>query len=247
MTWNILRKAQQLGRAAFYYQKPLGTARDSLLAYWPLWDVTGTAIPDISGKARNGTATGFDLLYPGIGDGRSCPNLDGVNDLGNVYSAGLAGDFNGAEGSLMAWFKVSGSGVWTDGIQRQIARFAVDANNRATILKSSSNNVLSYQYIAGGVASAPLATSISSLVWNCMLLTWSKSADQVKGFLNGVQVDTTKTGLGVFAGTLVSSGASIGSSSGSAAGNVWSGTLAHVALWSIALTAAQVAYLSKVA
>ncbi len=227
-----------------YYRKVL--ACGGLIGYWPLWEVSGATIGECSGRGHSGTATGFDLLYPGIGDGRSCPYLDGVNDLGNVYSAGLASDFNGAEGSLMAWFKVGGAGVWTDGIQRQIVRFAVDANNRVTILKSSSNNTLSYQYIAGGVASAPLVSSFSSLAWNCTLLTWSKSADQVKAYLNGVQVDTTKTGLGVFFGTLVSSGASIGSSSGTVPGNVWSGTLAHVALWATVLTAAQIDNLAKV-
>jgi len=60
-------------------------------------------------------------------------------------------------------------------------------------------------------------------------------------------VSTTQTGLGVWAGSLTDNdGCMIGSDDGAAPSDVWSGYLAHVALWSSALSAATITTLASV-
>ena len=66
------------------------------IAYWPLSEASGTTIVDASGNARNGAYTAVTLGQAGIGDGRTSASFDGSTSFGDLYSASLAGAFNGA-------------------------------------------------------------------------------------------------------------------------------------------------------
>jgi hypothetical protein len=232
-----------LAKTADYSKKILATSYGNLIGYWPLAEVSGSTITDLSSRSHNGTATGFDLLYPGIGDGRSCPNLDGVNDNGNIYSAGLASDFDGQEGAVSLWLRVSGVGVWSDATFRNSLTLRVDANNQLLVRKSTTNNILQGLYIAGGTTKTVNITT-SSIGWLHLAITWSKSGDQVGVYLNGALQGSLLTGLGTWAGSLASNSAVIGAVSTTPT-NVWSGTIAHVALWTTPLSTAQIANLAR--
>jgi hypothetical protein len=229
-----------------YSRKVLSTASGNLIGYWMLDEVSGTTLRDRSNNGNNGVSTGFDLLYPGIGDGRSCPNLDGVNDCGNIYSAGLAGVFNGAEGTVALWLRMASAGVWSDATARSAVTLRADSNNRVNIQKATGTNNMQIFYVANSVSkSASLAVGPGT-GWFHMALTWSKAADQVKAYVNGVQTGTTLTGLGTWAGSLDSARVTLGAGASDVIVSVWSGNLAHVALWTTPLTAAQIANLAKV-
>lgn len=227
-----------------YAQKVLATAPASLLAYWPLWEASGSVASDISGNARNGAYTGVDLGSPGIGDGRTSPYFDAVNDYCNVHSAALASAFNGAEGSMACWCKVFSSSVWTDATSRRLLQFRVDANNFVNLGRTAANNQLQCQYIAGGTSKA-VTVATSTLNWFLFGVTWSKSADQVIVYVNGAQSGATQTALGTWAGSLSSTRCLIGADI-TTPGAVWNGYLAHTTLWSTPLTAAQIAALAVV-
>lgn len=227
-----------------YYKKVIGIS-SGLIAYWPLWETSGTTINDVSGKRRNGTSTGFDLNYPGIGDGRSAPNLDGVSDYGNVYSTGFASDFNGQEFTISLWAKVANSGVWADGTNRRAIFLQADANNSVRFTKGTSANNLSWAYTASGTTKSVSKSSVSSLGWLHLAITVSKSGDQLKAYYNGVQEGATMTGLGTFAGSLSSTITVIGAGN-TTPNNIWSGSLAHIAIWTTILSASAIATLARV-
>lgn len=216
----------------------------SPIAYWPLADPSGTVATDASGNGRNGTYSGVTLGVPGIGDGRTAASFNGTSSFCNVYSTSLRDAFGTAEGSIAVWFKVSGSGVWTDGAVRRIVSFQVDAGNRAYMEKPSGSNVLTLNYNAGSTNKTITKTSFSATGWTHICMTWSKSADRFAAYINGV-IEPTQTGLGTWAGTLLSTNCNIGANATTPT-SLWSGNLAHVAVFNRPLTANEIFALSSV-
>lgn len=225
-----------------YSQRVLRTRPANLIAYWPLSEAVGSVAYDLSGNSRNGAYTGVDLGQPGIGDFLPSPMFDGANDYVNVYSAGLAGAFNGNEGTLLVWAKVGSAGIWTDGTARCIVQIRVDASNKLYFLHTTVSGQIEVVYAAGGTANARLVTGQSSVAWQSYAISWSKSANEVRVYLNGSQQGAALTGLGAWVGVLASTVTIIGATSTTPTG-VWSGWVAHAVIWSVALTPAEIARL----
>lgn len=229
-----------------YSQIVQNTARANLLAYWPMAEASGVVALDESGNSRPGAYTAVTLGSAGIGDGRTAASFDGSTSYNNVYTASLAGAFSGAEGSFSIWGKVASAGVWTDGINRRMILFQVDANNRVGINKAVANNEIDILYVAGGTSKSAGVTSFSPTGFFQIGLTWSASGDAVKLYVNGVQSGSTLTGLGIFAGALSLTQTIIGSLNTGAAAQVWSGLMADAAVWNTPLTSAQMLALATV-
>ncbi len=225
-----------------YQRKVLIVSPIPPIGYWPMAEPSGGVALDASGNMRHGAYTSATLGQPGRGDGRTSVLFNGTSSTNNAYSASLAGAFNGAEGSLCGWFKVSGAGVWTDATTRRLAYFFVDSSNRVSILRTATNNQLSAFYLAGGTNKSVNFTA-SSLDWFHVAITWSKSADQVKVYLNGIQQGATQTGLGTWAGALASSTVRFGSATG---GEFWSGFGQDGEARDYALSPGQIAELAAV-
>jgi hypothetical protein len=225
-----------------YLKKVLNIDRANLILYHPMNELSGGVAIDKSSEGNDGAYTGVDLGQPGIGDGFTCPLFDGANDYNNAFSAGLASDFDGEEGSFAAWVRVSAAGVWTDGIKRDVARFRVDVNNIVEIYKSTSNNVINLSYISGGVTKNRSFTALTSTDWIHFALTWSKSGDESRYYMDGAEHGSGKhSGLGAWAGAITT--AFIGALSGAPL-NVWDGWLAHPGLWKAQLNSDKVAKLA---
>jgi len=197
-----------------------------------------TAVDEVNSPSWAGTYNGgITLGQTGIGDGSTCPLFDGVDGYVNVFSAALQGAFNGAEGSVMAYARMSGAGVWTDGITRVIVHCQADGYNYVNILKlNTPNNTLRWRYVANDVVEAVTLVTTSA-EWMCVALTWSKAAEEVKAYYNGVQTGVTQVALGVWAGNIAT--ALIGSFNVTPL-LLWSGREAHVALWDRVLSPSEV-------
>lgn len=215
-----------------------------LIAHWPNDELVGVTAGDLSGHGRNGIYTGVTLEQTGIGDGKTAASYNGTTSYTNVYSTSLRDAFSPLAGTVMVWAKVSAVGVWTDGIDRRIINLSVNSSNRVYITKNPSANSLTLLYAAGGTAKSRTLT-ISSIGWNCFVITWDKAVDEVKAYLNGVQQGVTLTALGTWAGVLASTTTLIGASATTPT-LLWSGLEAHVALWNRALSDAEVATLAVV-
>ena len=221
-------------------EKILGTENDDLLGYWLMDESSGVTADNAEGTAaRDGTYIGSTL-------GQSVAPftavlMDGVNDCVDIFSLNLQSAFSATAGTMLVFAKVSGSGVWTDGSTRQIFYIAADSNNRIFIQKDNANNQLQYFYIAGGTIESVTKTAMTTTDWMCVALTWDKTADEVKAYYNGVQEGTTLTGLGNWVGSLGSQLVNFGTADNTpAVAQGFDGYQAHGALWSKALTAAQI-------
>jgi len=98
--------------------------------------------------------------------------------------------------------------------------------------------------MAGGTSESIVGSVQTSLGFLSICATWSKSSDSVALYVGGGLDGTPQSSLGTWAGVLSSTQSVIGAQNITPL-TVWSGNLAHGALWSKALTPAQFVYLSE--
>jgi hypothetical protein len=228
-----------------YADKVLSTATANLIAYWPLWEASGSTADNYEGTAaRDGSYTGVTLGQAGIGDGRTCPLFDGTNDYVDIYTTSFRDAFDGGEFTASLWARVYDSGVWTDGDSRWTFRLEVDSSNMIHI-RQVDNNQLDYRYEAGNTRETIAKADITTTGWMHLALTASATADEVKAYYGGSQEGSTQTGLGTWAGNLDANKTVIGAVNDTPA-SAWHGYLAHIAIWATPLTAAEISNLSTV-
>lgn len=219
-----------------YYQRLLQTRPDDLIAYWRLNECTGTTAGDSSGNGHHATASGVTWGAAGI-DGATAARFDGVNDLVNVFSSGLAAALNINEGTFVCWLKPRADTVWNDGTARYLLntdsadhltrlQFLLDASSTALrIVRTASQQINLY---------TPGQTGSN---WRHLAVSWSTSANALRGYIDGVEVpESPKTGL------LSASGATVSAT----LGYLWDGDMAHAALWSCPLSPFEIAALAVV-
>lgn len=212
------------------------------IAYWPLAEPAGAVVVDASGNGRNGTYTSVTLGAIGIGDGRTAATFNGTTSLANVFSTSLQSAMSFTEGSVTAWFKVSGSGVYTDATARRIIHLRNTANTEfISLARTTTNNQFELRINGNGGATQQIVNlTTSALGWVMLGFTWSATGSQCVGYINGVQAGT--------AGAPVAWGAAMTAawiSSVNGAAQIWSGTIAHVALWNTALSSSNMVQLAS--
>lgn len=214
----------------------------SPIAYWPLRETSGTIARCLVNSAQNGTYTGVTLANETAPDGSPAPFFDGANDYVNIYSASLAAAFNENAGTLLMWTKVN-PGVWTDNLLSFFGILRADNDNRVVVYKNTDNTI-NLLYRVGGISEG-VYHSNKPTGWFMNTLTWDKAADEMKGWYNDTQAQTTQAIAGAWAGSLSSDYCLIGAGS-TVPTLVWHGWLAHCAIWDSALTPAQIADLATV-
>lgn len=230
-------------RARFvqYHQRVLAT---DPIVYWMLDEKSGTVAYDlVSGRVvgvQNGTHTGVTLGQDGIRDGRTSPFYDSVNDYTNVHSATFAAAFNGNEGTVAGWAKVFNADVWADGVYRIGMRIAVDGNNRLFLSKAPGANTIQFSWRGGGGAAQNFLIPSTSLEWMHWALTWSRTANETHGYLNGIEPVAAGTTPAAWAGALLNTETIIGAKS-TVPVEPWDGWLAHWDVWDRPLPPAEIA------
>jgi len=94
----------QKGTANRYY------ATSTLMAYWPMDELSGTAVGDTSGFGNNGTANGTTIVD---GYAYKARQFNGTSDYVNGTNNGV---LQIATGTVEAWIKTSGAGSGLRGI-----------------------------------------------------------------------------------------------------------------------------------
>jgi hypothetical protein len=231
------------GFSPTYGQRLVGLRPASLLAYWPLNEAAGAVAYDGSGHGYNGAYTSVTLGQQGMGDGNTCPLFDGAASYVSLYTASLAAAFSAAAGAFSLWAKPSAAAIWSNATTYYLMTLGADNNDRLLIVKGGAGTVQGY-YIAGATVKATTpATAISGAGWVHLALTWSKAGDAAILYLNGANPQSIN-GLGTYAGALAGINSLLGAAT-SVPANVWSGWIAHAALWSATLTPTEIAALAK--
>lgn len=216
----------------------------SPLGYWKLDEVSGTTAVDSSGNGHHGTYASVLLdQVDGAGPtmGRA-PYFNGLTGCQVTVAPSILSAINVSEGTMMIWFKAASSTLWTsDNTDRLFFEFGTDLSNRCGIAKTGPwmNYDARGQVILGGVTDA-VNYDAQGVDWFCFVITWSKSADQMKFYVNGAQVGATQTALGTYSGTptVCYIGRFIGG------GAVMLGYGHHAAIWTTALSASAISDLS---
>lgn len=218
---------------------------ESPIAYWPMWETSGTTAACQINPAQNGTyssdVSGWPV-GPGIGDGYTAPYFSG-NDHVAIHTAALQAAFDGDEGSAMIWARVGNSGVWIDSTIRIALNLWADDNNQVQLSKTSNDHELWFRYIAGAVSEDMRELNINTMQWYHHAITWSASNDRAIAYRDGRMI-VTNTGLGVWAGALNAFATFIGALTAANA-NPWIGWLAHCAVWDRELPFATIQDLSR--
>lgn len=222
------------------------------IAYWPLSD-GGSVVVDESGHGLHGVYSNTtldqasvsqpvminDRLVP-LSDGRTSASFNGSTSYANIYSAALNSAFNGQLFTISAFLRVND---WTSGTQRLLLRFRVDGSNDFYFDRFGAGN-LRANYAAQGVALKTVNLASQGFSgWYHVAAVIDKANDQFSYYVNGALVSTVQTGLGTWTGSLSSTQTLIGG--GALPGNVWDGSIAHVALFNTALTPTQIFNLSS--
>lgn len=231
-----------------YYRKVLSYGP---IAYWPLWDAFGSGVAEelVNSPAQDGAHTAVTCGQPGIGDGQTSCWYNGIGGAGgsftNIFTPVFQGAFNPLEGTAIAWARVNGAGVWTDGITRWILRLYADANNRIELYRHAVNNRLTWLYVAGGVFSFRSVNGLAMLDFFHMAITWSATADEVWIYLNGIPQGPVINGLGAWVGVLDPIRTVIGAGT-TVPANVWHGWEQHVPVFDYAIPPAGILDLATV-
>lgn len=165
---------------------------------------------------------------------------DGAGDLLDFYSVGYAAAFSGNEGSIIARNKVSGVGIWTDGLQHNTGLERVDANNSIQLSKRSTDSQYRFNRVGGATSKNVDVTGLSTTGFFQPTLTWSAAADQMIAYWDGAQTGTTQTGIGTYVGTLNSGRAVIGAAA-TAGTTSWSGSITTFVSYARPISAAEAA------
>jgi large repetitive protein len=224
-----------------YINKLKTVENASLIDIWPLNEASGTVANDAVASARNGayvnTPTLANQLFQ---DGVNSEPLFTAASLQyvNVFSSSLASAFSAAQGTILVWIKFS-SAEWALVTARRFVDLFVNASNEVLIDKNGANS-LRWLMTAGGTTSLVALGSQSSTNWLPLVITWNKASNRLRAYISGSQTGTDQTLTGVWAGSLAQ--ATVAAANGPS--TYMQGNLGMVALWTIELTAAEVATIS---
>jgi hypothetical protein len=213
------------------------------LAFWTIGESGGSVLAD-SMRLYNGTYSNIALQHPGIG-GYTSGFWNGTSSVGNVYSAGLASNFNVTELTLMNWVKYPPT-AWTDATLRYSMLFGVNfTSNYVGLRKATATNSVGCEYKAGNTSKAQVYAAPNLNDFIHVAMTVSVTNDQLKLYINGVQSGATITGLGTWAGALAATRCCLGSS-GTTPANVTNGWIQFAAVFTRALTQGEILNVAQI-
>ncbi|GAG32195.1 unnamed protein product, partial [marine sediment metagenome] len=158
-------------------------------------------------------------------------DFDGTDDYVNADTA--SDDINTATGSVSAWIRREFED--TVAVNPAVFDIRTDGNNNIQIYYNAGDDIWRFKYKAGGtsatVSQAPGV--IPKDTWTHVVLTWDTGEDEVRGYVNGVEVGVKQTGLGTWSGAVVYT--YIGRFQSNAA-DIYDGLIDEVKIYPFALT-----------
>lgn len=217
-----------------YQSIVLGTQSAHLIAYFPLTETSGTTASELSGISGDGTYSGATLAADTFLNGDPAPTFDGINDYVEIYSVALGTAWDTNSYTVAVWFKTT---AWSDTNFRGIVSLRYSTNYLSQIRKSSVPNTLSFNYPGVGTE---ITYSYSSSAWSFATTTRDVTANVQKSYVNASEIDSRAASSNANALTLANIGRH------ASAFGYWSGSIAHVAIWDVALDSTEISALYNV-
>jgi len=176
-----------------------------------------------------------------LGFSKYALDFNGVDN--RVDISAVEDDVDPQEGTIIAWFRVKDATVWGDGLGHFIIELRVNTNNNIGIWKAAANRFYA-RYKAGGVEK--YGVTLNPVVagwgteWHWAALTWSVSADEVRGYVDG-EPDNVVTSLGTWSGVFNGLG-SIGARAVSPPDLFWDGLINEVLVYNRSLSQRELYY-----
>jgi hypothetical protein len=139
-----------------------------------------------------------------VGNGQTAYSFDG-GDYVAIHTPALAAAFDGAAGWAVVAVSIPNPAVWADATVRTFLRLGTVGGtaDQIQIRKTAVANQVEALYRTGGVSHAVQDISLAaSPYWFLLGITWDTADDEVKVYLNGVQIGATLGGLAAWVGTL---------------------------------------------
>lgn len=229
-----------------YIEKVLRTQTSGLVGYWPLNEESGTVAYDLSTNAYNATTKNLmrgwndrRMLAP---DGSKCAQFDGSTSAVD-FNASSSTDAT-AEGSLSIWVATPNAQL-KGTTAMYIVKFAADGNN----LMDLTFDTTAYRFTANNTGQSTSVTSTGLVYnengdailpqWHHFAVTWSETNDALNFYVDGV-AQTAGSSLGGWSGSMDTDLMCLGSSAYATPANQFTGWMAHFAMWTSILTAAEV-------
>jgi len=205
------------------------------IAYWKLDEVSGTVATDASGNARHGAYANSPTLGGTFGPFVAPTFAAATTQHVNIYSASLAGAYNDATGTMLLFVRASGANP----ALRNAIRLATTTNNyTARLARNDASSLARRDDSSGTTQRIGNATTTDS--WGMLAMTWDSGANVIELFVNGVS-QGTEVPAAAWADTLATAGCVISGQATTGTVLRWQGQIAHVALFSTVLSAANIA------
>jgi hypothetical protein len=210
---------------------------DSIKASRTLWVATptladtGTVVPTIEDSGSNGldgTATNVGLSEDGA-------YFYGSSRI-NIYSSALNSFFDGGAGTVFIRQNENGPANPAGNFL-----FRLDSSTSTVHFVTVGSSRVRAVHNGGGSAYKTVFDTVSTN--DTCAATWSYLADEFKFFVDGAQSGSTQTGLGQWAGDILTTKANVGANS-STGDLCWLGTLSQFILSNAVATPAEVATIS---
>ncbi len=201
-----------------------------------IWMSDGTASGndgDIIAKIHaGGVIKRFNIVDFGAFTNTYSIDFDGVDDYVDI--SGSASVINEDLGSASMWVKLD-----TTGASITVFQAAADTSNFIRLWYKDSDSTIRFQTKRGGTNNVTYyAGGIEADGnWHHLALTWDSSANELKGYLDGVARGGTGTAAGSWSGSLAH--VDIGKLA-TADSSYWVGNIDEVGIWDSVLTAAEI-------
>jgi hypothetical protein len=220
---------------------------DNPTGFWPLDEDTGTTANDISGNGFDGTYVDFGPL--GTSSWRNNLTSVWVGDAGlslsdnrvEIPASATLSSHAGANGlwSFDGWFKD------TTGTNQQMvvtcAEFVSFPGEYEFLVYATGDNIVAEAANDTNSALVTTATAVDARPvgkWYHLAYTYDRAAAEARLYINGAEVasDTTMSGVTTYTGEVWR----LGARGDFAWGDIWDGSMSHVAMYDTALTPEQV-------
>jgi len=134
--------------------------------------------------------------------------------------------------------------VWTDGIERLALQLRSTGGSLVNFSKQTAANRFQYSIVMGGVSQTSFIT-FNSTNFFMPCITWSKTNDRIRRYMNGVQQGANITGIGTFAPPLASNNTVVMAGDLAATNFRWLDLVCYVGIFNRELTAAEILRIAR--